>query len=242
MIFEGYTPPVLVPPDVVRFTQARIEQGTSVDGPWTTIEPAFNLSPAITDDANPPTYTWNTDGATGDEGWFRVVWMRSGAPEVPTQPVHLVAMSPYAPTVGDVANRMRTNLRTLGGGLASSFTDDTIPTAAQVHELIREDFPIVLMEVGDVDGLVCANAAQIQNALRGVAAERIALRVLETYLLDEISDLNLEPRWERADARLAAIVTAAATCRAEGSPTPDPGSTGVNDAAWSFPRVPYLNW
>lgn len=70
----GYRPPPRYPPDNAPWTTARIDEAPARTGPWTTIEPAFALNPAVTDPANPPTYSFTTTNSTLTAGWYRVVF------------------------------------------------------------------------------------------------------------------------------------------------------------------------
>lgn len=70
----GYRPPPRYPPDNALWTTARIDEAPDRAGPWTTIEPAFALAPAVTDPANPPVYSFTTNNSTRTAGWYRVVF------------------------------------------------------------------------------------------------------------------------------------------------------------------------
>ena len=253
MLFEGFTPPALFPPDSADpINRARVEQSASASGPFSTIEGPTLLSPAISDPEDPPTYSFSTDDDPGS-GWFRVVWVTVGGVEYPTVPQWIPVLSPYAPSVGQVAQRVRLMLRELGGDLAVNFTDETTPTAQQVQGMIADDFPLVLIRTGDLAALQCGTADDVRQAIRTVAAERVALQVLEIFLMDEVAggQLGIDTRREALNDDLSAVVSAAAECRAgevtpEDSDNPDAdegGGSGVAIAPqWSFPRVPYLNW
>jgi hypothetical protein len=238
----GWTPPERYPPENTPWTKAAILFNTTPDlATATVIEAAFTLSPAYTDPASPPTYSFTTDNAPAESGWFWIRWEDAAARQQPAGPVELRALSPYAPTVADVASRVRPLLREGGGVLVNTYTDQTVPSAAQVQMMIANDFPLLLMTVGSLSdtALTCADASELRAAVRAVAAERIALQVLEQYLVDEVSSspMNLEPRWERVNAMLAQVEEAAAECRT-GDVVPDvPDEDGGIGMApkWLFP-------
>jgi hypothetical protein len=179
----------------------------------------------------------------------------SRSEEYPSIPYWIPVLSPYAPSVGDVAAKVRLFLRESGGSLADNFTDGTIPTAQQVQGMIAQDFPLVLIRTGDLAALDCATSDDVRGAVKSIAAERVALQVLEVYRAEETEagQYGIDRRRDALQDDLEAVVSAAAECRAgevvpEDSDNPDPDDVGSGasgtaiDAEWSFPRVPYLNW
>jgi hypothetical protein len=241
----GWTPPERYAPETQPFTKARIEYAATPTGSRSVIESAFTLSPAYTDPASPPTYDFTTDNAPAPAGWFWVVWIDAALREQDAGPAELRAASHWAPTTADVASRMRTMLRELGGGLAASFTDQTAPSASQVQMMIANDWPLVQVRLGslEADKLTCPTAGDVRAAARAIGAERVALQVLETYLIDEIGGpINLEQRWERVIAEMEAVEAAAVECRAGEvvpggvEPGEDGAAAGVAPAPrWTFP-------
>jgi hypothetical protein len=255
VLLEGYTPPALYPPeDADPINRARVESASEPTfGTPTVIEPLFALDLTGATPATPRTYNFTTSAEPAGE-WVRVVWVTVAGSDYPTVPYWMPVLSPYAPGVGDVAAKVRLLLRESGGALAVNFTDGTIPTAQQVQGMIAQDFPLVLIRTGDLAALDCPTSGDIRGAVKSIAAERVALQVLEVYHAEEAEagQYGLDRRRDALQADLEAVVSAAAECRAgevvpEDLDNPDPdevgGGSGVAmDPEWSFPRVPYLNW
>jgi hypothetical protein len=60
--------------DSLPWTQARIEEGTTSEGPWTILE-TKNLSPVDADPANPAYRNFTTELGTAPDLWYRVVFL-----------------------------------------------------------------------------------------------------------------------------------------------------------------------
>lgn len=88
--FLDYVP--LEREDSLPWTQARIDEGTSSDGPWTTID-TITLDPVEPDPANPLPRSFTTALATLASGWYRVVFLDAAGDEEFTDPV------PFEPTI-----------------------------------------------------------------------------------------------------------------------------------------------
>jgi hypothetical protein len=237
-VLEGWTPPAR-PAGAAVWTMARILEGSTADfGSAVAIESYFPLVPAYTDPTDPPTYTFETDSAQLDSGWYWVEWRDAAATEAPAGPVELRTPSPYQPSVADVASHVRLMLREVGGTLMPNFTDQTLPTAAQVQGMIANDFPLVLIHTGDLSTLPCTTASDIRAAAKAIAAERVALQVLETYRMEEVAagTLGVDQRRTQLNADMDALVAAVLACRG-GQVTPDPGGGGgtTQTPAWWGP-------
>jgi hypothetical protein len=226
--FEGWTPPVRLPTDSPWTRWSVVEASSPVLGSGAVIDGPHPLAPAYLDPTDPPTYDFTTELAQLESAWYWIVWTDAVGNQSPAGPVELRAPSPYAPGVADVASRARLFLRELGGDLATNFTDETRPTAAQVQMMIANDFPLVLIRLGDLDTLPCPEAPDIRAAARAIGAERVALQVMEIYRPEDTGDgrLGIEQRQAALDADLEALVGAAASCRT-GAITPDPGGGGT---------------
>lgn len=243
----GYTPPARYPPAAALVVQARIEEAAApVDALASVIEGPFVLSPAMTNPSDPVTYSFSTDGGLLDEGWFRVVWIDAQGEEQPTDWIELRRLSPYAPSVGDVAAILRARLVETGGGRVEAFTADTEPTAAEVSNLVAMFAPSVLGQLGDLGDLGCTNASDLRRWARTQIAQRVAIEVELSYRPDEVGVEAANATAERRsalDTDMTALVRAVELCREKAREGGDAGeSVGRNDPAWAFPRLPYLNW
>jgi hypothetical protein len=232
---EGYTPPER---DTVHWLSARIEEAADpLTGTPADISGQITLSPVITNPLSPPTYSFETRLATLAEGWYRVVWRDSNADEAPTEWVQLRALSPYAPTVADIAAILRARAVELGGFRVETFTDGTVPTAQQVQQLIGLYTPMVFAQLGRLDNLHCANGDDLRSAARALAGQRVALEVEASYWPEEIVNAaSVDVRRQLLADDLAALTPAMVACRASSDDGGDGGdSTSRSDPAWSFP-------
>jgi hypothetical protein len=231
---EGYTPPER---DTVHWLTARIEEAIDPTATPADISGQITLSPAITNPLSPPTYTFETRLAMLAEGWYRVVWRDTAGDETPTEWVQLVALSPYAPTVADIAAILRARAVELGGFRVDTFTDRTVPSAQQVQQLIGLYTPMVFARLGRLDSLHCANAGDLRSAARALAGQRVALEVEASYWPEEIVDAAaVDVRRTLLADDLAALVPALEACRASGDEGGDGGdSTSRSDPAWRYP-------
>jgi hypothetical protein len=231
---EGYTPPERT---VVHWVSARIEEAaspTEVDAmPLATV----TLSPAISNPLDPPTYDFETTLATLSPAWYRIVWIDANADEQPTAWVPLRNLSPYAPTVGDIATILRVRAVENGGVPVDAFTDKTNPTAQEVQQTIIMFAPLVLARLGRLDNLGCENAEDLRAAATTVAAQRVALEVEASYWSEEIGDAaSVDARRAMLDTDIQGLSAAIDSCRA----SVDDGGTGGEsesrvDPAWRFP-------
>jgi hypothetical protein len=149
---------------------------------------------------------------------------------------HATSTTPGAssalPTPSDVALILRGRLRVLGGAVPDTWTADTNPTRTQVQGIIDLQAPLVLVQTGNVDGLTCADADTVRNAVKAIIAQRVALVIEMGYWAEEIeaSGRDLSREWrDLNDTDLKAVVEAARECR-QGEVLPGgdgPGEGGI---------------
>jgi hypothetical protein len=84
--FEGYVPTARY--DAIPWTEARIQEGTTVSGPWTLLE-TIALDPVDADPADPQSRNFTTELASDTDGlWYRIVFVdATGDTLAPTTPV-----------------------------------------------------------------------------------------------------------------------------------------------------------
>jgi hypothetical protein len=239
---DGYTPP---PRASVHWVQWRIEEAaTPTDAGAVTIQGPSTLSPAITNPADPPTYSFETTNATLLAGWYRVVWTDANGGDEPTAWAPLRTLSPYAPTVGDVATILRARAIENGGSPVDTFTDQTNPTAQQVQQTIIMFAPLVLARLGRLDNLGCSNSEDLRAAATAVTAQRVALEVEASYWPEEVAEsASFEIRRTMLDADILALVESLAVCRSSGDEGGGEGeSVSRSDPAWYFNPMPPLRF
>lgn len=229
-VLEGFTPPV----GYEWVTWAIEEASTPDDTLATIIEGPTAFIPAV-DPEDPPTSTFATNNATLTTGWYRVVY-QDGAGVAARTPWQLYrALSPYAPSVGDVASLMFARLVEDGGFRTNNFTDNTRPTAQEVQQIIGLHTPIVFARLGSLTDLGCGDADDLRAAATTLAAQRVKIEVESAYWPEEFGE-QANPEQARAmlDADVEALAGRVMSCKAESA---DNGgdSTSRNDPAWRFP-------
>jgi hypothetical protein len=230
-VFEAITPPT-----GTSWVAWRIEEAsTPTDDAATIIEGPTPFSPATTP-SDPPTVTLETDAATLSEGWYRVQWLDADGLAVATAWQQYRALSPYAPSVGDIAAIMHARLVEDGGFRVANFTDETNPTAQQVQQIIALHTPLIFARLGSLDTLACANAGDLRAAATSLAAQRVKVEVESSYWPEEFRE-SADPAEVRAaiEADLASLVTAVESCRAGADDETDADSDSRTDPAFYFP-------
>jgi len=93
--FRNWTAPARF--DDLPWTQVRIEEAPLEAGAYVAIE-TIDLDPVDEDPAYPDEHSFTTELGTGDELWYRLVWLDATADEsVPTDPIqNVLADQPYA--------------------------------------------------------------------------------------------------------------------------------------------------
>lgn len=176
--FEHYRPGERV--DGRPWTQARIDEATGEDGPYTTID-TLPLIPVDTNPAAPRERTLTTEAATVPDGWYQVVWLDDIGGEQPTSPIHNTDPTvAYQPAVWEVAAYVRARTKDTSGGEAGTFTFATSPTDTEVRDIIRVAAGKVASRFGTTV------AASLALAAREVVALRAAMLVELTFFGDQI--------------------------------------------------------
>ena len=98
--------------DSVAWTQARIEEATSANGPWTALVTQA-LSPVDSDPTNPQTRNLTTSLATLATGWYRIVWLDAISNQQESGAVY--SSNLYQETAGLTLAEMRTQVKVQGG-------------------------------------------------------------------------------------------------------------------------------
>jgi hypothetical protein len=239
---EGYTPPER--DDGVFWRTAQIQEASAPDVAAVDIGSPITLSPAITDPMSPHTYTLRTTAATLEFGWYRARWIADNGETSTTAWAELRELSPYAPTVGDIATLLRARLVEFGGVRVETFTDQTNPTAQVVQQMINLYTPLLFAEMGPLDTLTCPSGGDLRSAARTLAAQRVALELELSMWPEEVGESALgaaEVRRASIDADVTRLVSLMEQCRAAGA---DDGgdSTSRSDPAWLFPLQYRLRW
>lgn len=173
--------------DGMPWTQAVIEEGASVDGPWSDVE-TIALDPVDDDPANPEARNLTSDNALNSENWFRVTFKDEvGNEQDPTHPIRF-GESPiegnYVPTVREVAALIRSRTKTDMGREEGTFNDKTRPTDEEVVELVEQ---ATADATGDLDYDI---PEQAWPAVRALIVIGTAMRVEISYFPELNSGVN----------------------------------------------------
>jgi hypothetical protein len=191
--FTGFRPASRF--DGQQWVSVRIEEATAPDGPWTVID-TIALPPQA-DPENPPEFSFTTELATLEHGWYAVVFIDDTGDEARASAVFNAAVPADGrrPGVDDVALLLRT--RTVKGtnaglgadtgpGDFTTFDATTRPSSAEVQMLINTAYGAL---AGKVPGDIGALPEKFWGAFSHVVA-------VYTAILVELSFFrNAEPTW-----------------------------------------------
>lgn len=118
--FSGYTPAARY--DGNPWTIARVQEAPTSAGSWTTIE-NINLSSPDADPENPATRNLTTELGTGNDLWYRIIWLDgAGDTSEPTDPIRNIT----GPSDVYVSAETLKRTLTLSG---TQFADDDVDVA-----------------------------------------------------------------------------------------------------------------
>lgn len=168
----GVRPAPRYSPLVTPWTIANFQEAESPDGPWVTVEVIDPLVPAATPLDDPPTYSFSTDAAQLESGWYRIVFEDALGNEGPSEAEAGSGTGVLLPPSPSVVRR-RSQL------VAASYPED--PLDADVEDRLRED---VRDATALVESLTCRKLDAALAADEGLA--RLALRAV-TLKTEKIS-------------------------------------------------------
>jgi len=104
--FEAFRPSPRY--DEIVWTEARIEEGTTVSGPWTLLE-TIPLDPLDADPANPATRDFTTELASEDlDLWYRIIFVdATGDVAQPTIPIQNSSLQSIYASVDELARILK---------------------------------------------------------------------------------------------------------------------------------------
>lgn len=137
--FQDFGPPPRYDGDP--YTQVVIAESESRGGPWATVE-TLSITPAE-NPAEPPLYSFTTDLAALEEGYYRLTWKDASGDVFVGSEFWVGAAPDWTPSIVDVAALLRARTKMLGGrqnvdGEAGTFNDLTRPTGTEVERLITQ--------------------------------------------------------------------------------------------------------
>ena len=176
---EDVTPPARA--DGNPWTQAAIEESKEMGGPWTVLT-TIPISPIDTDPEHPQVRAFSTDLATLTEGFYRLTVSGAVGDSYAMNPLPLFPKV-FAPTVADVAVLVRSRTVDSAGNVLGTFTEDTRPTAIEVHGLIA-------LAVGVVSTIATVTFDSPPAAIlqaRNLAALYAAVTLESSYFQEQIN-------------------------------------------------------
>lgn len=191
--FTRYRPSPRYPPVVTPWTEARIEEATDPDGPWSVIE-TVTLDPVDADPTEPQLRSFSTDAADPDSTWFRVVFLDAADNEEPTGPVALAEVSGYPSLAELLADSSSAELAALTDDQADALRDEAI---FAVETRCRQSFtaegtaddPVTKHAVGQGGGVLYLPARLA--SLSAVEIAGSALGAGDLSLADDFASLSI---------------------------------------------------
>jgi hypothetical protein len=174
---RDFTPPARY--DTLPWTQARMQESANGSTGWTTIE-TFSFIEIDPDPKDPATRSFTSENGTLATGWYRIQWVDGSGDTEDSDPVPNIPLPPWAPSVRDIAAKLRARTKTPGGDEAGDFTSHTRPTADQVEDLIRDAVNKVTMIVGDTP------STRVASDARALASLYAAMNVEISYFPEQI--------------------------------------------------------
>lgn len=227
--FENYHPSPRF--DGIPWTRAVIDEATTAEGPWNTIDTVVFSDPDA-NPAEPKLRSFTTDNATILQGWYRVTFTDTfGQSTQPTAPVYNGPDQLYEPTIDQVARKILSRTRDTYGTVTGTFSDKTQPTDAQVAAIIGD----VMTEVADVIGDEIPEV--LLDDASNVVALRAAMQIEVDFYADQINTgrspyPQLKEMYEENLANLQQQVVAIESGGGTG-PVDDAGGSGFPQ--YSFP-------
>lgn len=198
--FEKYTPPPRF--DGLPYTQVRIGEAASPDGPFTLIDTQV-LAPVEPDPANPLARSFTTHLGTLAEGWYQISFVDAAAHVVPTDPIQnlVLAQHPFVPSLSAIGQVIMSRTKDTFGNLNGTFTSGTTPDNLQAAAAAANAAKDLSMLIGDV-----VPESLIDDAQR-VAAIKAAMDIEVAFYSDQVNTgRSVYPQLEkRYEAELASL-------------------------------------
>jgi hypothetical protein len=175
-----YVPPARY--DNHAWTAAQMQEASDPAGTWATID-TFALIPVDTDPEHPQSRDFTSTNATLTSGWYRIVWEDAANHSFEGEAIarQQVRDQNYAPTTDEVARLIISRTRDKYGNLIGVFTDETLPTAEQVDDIIGDVITDVADFIGDTVPVALVDDAQ------HLVAVRAAMQVELSYYAEQVN-------------------------------------------------------
>jgi hypothetical protein len=183
---EDYAPPAKKTGDAP-WTEVRMEETPDpASGDYSVVLAQAAIDPPIVDNENPPSYDFETNDASYQSGWYRIVWIDSDGVEAPTRWLQRRVLPFWAPSVQDVADHILQRTYERGNHFAGTFTENTRPTREMVERVIDKAINRVQSKLGENPTGNKQDEARDLNALR-------AAMIIELTLFAKEIESNLSP-------------------------------------------------
>lgn len=157
--FTDNTPSPRYGAGVGAWTLLKAEESAARDGIYTQVGATATLSPADSDPTAPQAWDVTIRGATLAAGWYKLTFLDAAGNQQPLRPVYSGAG--IAPSVEDIARRVRSRLADAGGQPLTTFSAATRPTRDDVEGFIRSGVRAVRLKVGAVQDELAEDAREV---------------------------------------------------------------------------------
>lgn len=183
-----------IPPgreDALAWTRARLQESTDGATGWTQIEEYIFVDPDL-DPKIPRARSFTTENATLENGWYRIEWVDADGDTDLTDPVQNPALPKWAPTMQDIAAKLRARTKDNRNNEIGIFTPATRPTAEQVEVMIYGAVNDMALIIGS------STDPKVLNYAKNLAIKKAAMDVELSYFPEQIQQgMSPYPALER---------------------------------------------
>jgi hypothetical protein len=183
----GFTPGVR---DDEPFVSARIEEGPTITGPWTTLS-VVTLDPIDADPLNPMERSFTVANASAPDGlWYRITWIDAHSNVQPTYPIYHSASLDGAPTPDEI-RALSPMIEWAEMGYAAGSPDPLRPVIDEAAVEFRgyTGLDVTTMDVDPGSPTYDPRAPLVRRALRMLVQYNVASSSQE--ILDTVADFDL---------------------------------------------------
>lgn len=173
------------------WTRARLRESPDGTADWSVLQEYVFADPDP-DPRAPRPRSFTTELATLENGWYEVEFVDADGDTDTVGPVQNQALPKWAPTMQDIAAKLRARTKDNKGNELGIFTASTRPTAEQVEVLIYDAVNDMNLIIGD------STNEKVFNYAKGIATIKTAMDVELSYFPEQIQQgMSPYPALER---------------------------------------------